>query len=164
MTASRKRSDRYFLKLDIIGFRQNDVTIALHFMLKQKWVTNHGLVVMTAANIISATNVHPVCLNSNGLVIASPCFVQKLITVLTTPTRLEINILLKGFKSLGTHYKKKEYDKVLHLEQPKMVENSGFQSHKNIVNLYVLDKRGITNAYVKSVVANNKITTTPLDI
>ena len=51
------------------------MTIALHFMLKQKWVTNHGWVVMTAANLMSATNVHPVCLNSNGLVMASLCFV-----------------------------------------------------------------------------------------
>ena len=45
-----------------------------------------------------------------------------------------------------------------------MVENFDFQSNKNIVKTYVLDKRGLTNVYVKRVVTDNKITITPLDI
>ena len=96
-----------FLKLDIIGFRRNDVTIALHFRLKEKWITNHGWVTMTTTNVTSVTNGQLDCLNSIGLGMVSPRLVQNPITVLTMPTHLKINILLKGFKSLWTLYKNK---------------------------------------------------------
>ena len=45
-----------------------------------------------------------------------------------------------------------------------MVENFGFQSQKNVMKTYILDKRGLTNVYVNRVVADDKITITPLDI
>ena len=70
----------------------------------------------------------------------------------------------KGVQKFRNPLQKEDYNDVLYLERLKMVQNVGFQLQKNIVKTYVLDKRGFTNLYVKHMVADDKVTSAPLDI